>query len=584
MKRPADTLKSAIGAAALVGALLAAAAPAFADQPLAGAPRKGREAATARLARKPIPAATVIESGPAPDRSAPADQTVKVDLGSASNVRMLSIPRGKSAVIELPVDAGDVIVTDPKITQAVLSTRRRIFLLGQASGQTDAAVYDSLGRQILRLNIRVDQDVAALAQTLNQLLPGAQIRVESVNDNIILSGVVSDALMAEKAVKVAQGFVAKPENIINMMSVAGRDQVMLKVRVVEVNRTVIKQLGFNLSAVTGQSGLAQMIMGVTPTFGVNGSLQGGLNGGYNLDTTKQPEMVVPCGPGLSSGTCNMVQHGKYGTYTYYIPQYNAANQIIGYTPQTSTLANGDTATLQTTAGSKGLNQAKAMVEAFESAGLVRTLAEPTLAAISGESAKFLAGGEFPVPVARDALGAITVEYKQYGVGLGFTPIVLGPGRISLKVSTEVSQLNNTGGFTLTSTSTSTNLTIPSLTVRRVETSVELPSGGSMMLAGLLQNTTQQTLASLPGLLQLPVLGPLFRSRDFLNNESELVVIITPYIVKPTTLDRLSTPADGLVIASDTETTLLGSLNKASGKGDAAPKDKTYQGPFGYVVD
>ena len=162
--------------------------------------------------------------------------------------------------------------------------------------------------------------------------------------------------------------------------------------------------------------------------------------------------------------------------------------------------------------------------------------------------------------------------------------MLGPGRISLKVSTEVSQVNNSGGFTLTATGSSSALTVPSLTVRRVETTVELPSGGSMMLAGLLQNTTQQTLASLPGLLQLPVLGPLFRSRDFLNNESELVVIITPYIVKPTTLDHLSTPADGLVIASDVETTLLGKLNKASGKGDAAPKDKTYQGPFGYVVD
>ena len=553
------------------------------ESTLAGAPHKGREAAQARAAKKPAPQAAPTTPTDQPMQALTADQTVKVDLGSGSTVRMLSIPRGKSAVIELPVEAADILVTDPKVAQVILSTRRRIFVLGQASGQTDAAIYDAVGRQILRLNIRIDQDTSALAQTLNQLLPGSGIRVDAVNDNIILSGLAPDALAAEKAVKIAQSFVAKPENVINMMSVAGRDQVMLKVRIVEVNRTVIKQLGFNLSAITGQAGLAQAILGIAPTFAVNGSLQGGLTGGYSLNTTTQPEMVVPCLPG-AAGTCYQVQHGTNGSATSYTPITNANGTVIGYNPQTFNYNNGNTATVGNTAGSTGLNQAKAMMEAFESAGLVRTLAEPTLTAISGESAKFLAGGEFPIPVAQSTIGTITFEFKPYGVGLGFTPIVLGPGRISLKVSTEVSQVNNSGGFTLTATGSSSALTVPSLTVRRVETTVELPSGGSMMLAGLLQNTTQQTLASLPGLLQLPVLGPLFRSRDFLNNESELVVIITPYIVKPTTLDHLSTPADGLVIASDVETTLLGKLNKASGKGDAAPKDKTYQGPFGYVVD
>jgi pilus assembly protein CpaC len=247
-----------------------------------------------------------------------------------------------------------------------------------------------------------------------------------------------------------------------------------------------------------------------------------------------------------------------------------------------TITNGNTATVQQTAGSNGVNSAKAMMQAFERVGLVRTLAEPNLTAISGESAKFLAGGEFPVPVSQDTAGRVTVEFKQFGVGLGFSPIVLGPGRISLKVSTEVSEISNLNSFSATSTGGAT-LVIPGLNVRRVETTVELPSGGAIMLAGLLQNTTKQNLDSLPGLMELPVIGSLFRSRDFLNNESELVVIITPYIVKPTSPDQLATPADGLVIANDIETDLLGRLNRGFKKPEAAA-GKTYQGPFGYVVE
>ena len=222
-----------------------------------------------------------------------------------------------------------------------------------------------------------------------------------------------------------------------------------------------------------------------------------------------------------------------------------------------------------------------MIQAFERVGLVRTLAEPNVTAISGESAKFLAGGEFPVPVSQDSSGRITVEFKQYGVGLGFSPVVLGPGRISLKVSTEVSEISSLNAFSASGSTSGSALVIPGLNVRRVETTVELPSGGALMLAGLLQNTTKQTLDALPGLMELPVIGSLFRSRDFLNNQSELVVIITPYLVKGTSPDQLSTPADGLVIANDFETDLLGHLNSGFSKPAAGA---TYQGPFGYVVE
>ena len=208
------------------------------------------------------------------------------------------------------------------------------------------------------------------------------------------------------------------------------------------------------------------------------------------------------------------------------------------------------------------------------------------------------GGEFPVPVAEDNEGRVTVEFKQFGVGLGFTPVVLANGRISLKLSTEYSELTNVGAFSLnsgtaavsTTTSTGTTgtsssagtLTIPGLNVRRAETVVELPSGGAMMIAGLLESTNKQSISSLPGLTQLPVLGALFRSRDYLQGDTELVVIVTPYIVKPVRPDQIQTPADGLQIADDGSTYLLGRLNTGFNKPPAPAPGKTYQGPFGYV--
>ena len=542
--------------ACLADAALAATTPASApagDTSLVGAPKRGREAVARRARAQAATAAAVAaaQSEPAAVVQTPVnEQTVRVDLGGGGASRSLTLPRGKSAVIELPVDARDVVVSNPKVAEVILSTPRRVYLLGQTAGQTDAVFFDGTGRQLLRLEVRVDQDVSGIAQTLGRMLPGSQLHVEAVNDSVILSGQVPDAASADKAVRVAGGFVSKPDNVINMLSIAGPEQVMLKVRIVEVNRSIIKQLGFNLSTLVGQTGMNQYLAGISPTYGVNGALMGGLTGGYQINTTSQPEL--PCAAG------NCVVHGP-----------------------TSGYSNWNTAVPATTAGSTGVNQAKAMIQAFERVGLVRTLAEPNVTAISGESAKFLAGGEFPVPVSQDSSGRITVEFKQYGVGLGFSPVVLGPGRISLKVSTEVSEISSLNAFSASGSSSGSTLVIPGLNVRRVETTVELPSGGALMLAGLLQNTTKQTLDALPGLMELPVIGSLFRSRDFLNNQSELVVIITPYLVKGTSPDQLATPADGLVMASDFETDLLGHLNSGFSKPAAGA---TYQGPFGYVVE
>ena len=548
--------------------VLAAAQPVVAAAQLSSAPAAAYGARTyggAAMAAD-YPQANYPQMGPS--YGGAVGERVRVDLtADTTQTRTLSLPRGKSAVIDLPTDARDVMVSDPKVADVVLSTPRRIYVLGVGGGQTDAAFFDGAGRQLLRLNIRVDQDVSALADTLNRILPGSSIRVDAVNQNIVLSGEVESPSMADKAIRLAQGFVAKPEQIVNMLSVTDSEQVMLKVRIVEVNRSIIKQLGFNLNALIGQVGSAQFLFATAASYGVNGSLLGGLSGGgYQLDTQQQPELQVPCATGVS-GTCyQVIRSGTTG------------------------VGNPSTATAGTTVGSSGLNKAGATVDAFERVGLVRTLAEPNLTAVSGESAKFLVGGEFPVPTDEDVTGHVTVTFKPYGVGLGFTPVVLSKGRISLKLSTEVSELTNTGGFTLTGSSTSStgttttapSLVVPGLNVRRAETAVELPSGQSMMIAGLLQSVNKETLDSLPGLMQVPVLGALFRSRDYQQGETELVIIITPYLVKPTLPGQLQTPADGLLMANDLETNLLGRINKSTGH--TPPKDKVYQGPIGYVVE
>lgn len=247
-------------------------------------------------------------------------------------------------------------------------------------------------------------------------------------------------------------------------------------------------------------------------------------------------------------------------------------------------SNWDTAQPGTGPGSDGLNKGEAMLKAFERVGLVRTLAEPNLTSVNGEAASFLAGGEFPVPAGRDREGQVTVEYKPYGVGLSFRPVVLSEGRISLQVKVEVSELTPNGGLTI-GAGTPSSITLPGLSVRRSENTIELPSGGSMMIAGLLQESTRQAIDALPGMTNLPVLGQLFKSRDYVMGETELVVIVEPYIVDPTSPGRMQTPADGLRIAQDAQTIFFGQLNQVYGSpAPAAQPGAGWRGPVGYVIE
>ncbi len=437
----------------------------------------------------------------------------------------LSLPVNKAAVVELPRQARDVLVANPAIADAVIRTPTQVYLLGMSAGQTNVFFFDAAGNEILDLELNVATDVSALQTMLDRYVTGGGVRAEAVNNQIVLTGGVPSSLAADQAVKLARRWVEDADNVFSMINITGAEQVMLKVRVVEMQRSVLKQLGVNINGLEGLGGGDSVTFETTNSFGVNGSPRGGLD---------------------------------------------AALDIMG-----------------------GDSLFGADLQAFESVGLVRTLAEPNLTAISGESANFLAGGEFPVPVGRDRDGNVTIEFKPFGVGLGFTPVVLGEGRISLKISTEVSELTNQGALNIESQTviddngnpiTIAGVNIPALNVRRSETTVEMPSGGSLVMAGLIQEETRQSMDGVPGVKDIPVLGALFRSRDFINEETELVIIVTPYLVNPTAPENLSTPADGYRNSNDANAILMGQLNQVYAVPGAAQGQAAWRGPHGYVLE
>ncbi len=449
-------------------------------------------------------------------------QPVRIDVGGESAVsKSIILPLNKAAIVELPQAAADVLVSQPSVVDAVVRSPRRVFLLGLATGQTNAFFFDAQGRQILNLEIVVERDMDALAELFSRVMPDSRIQVEAVNDNVVLRGIVQSASEAANASDLAGRFVGNPENVINMISVRDPEQVMLKVRVVEMQRQLLKQLGVSS---TGTFQLSDAAVTLASANGV--ATTGGL--------------------GLTSRKLNT----------------------------------GDLEILDTS------------LQAFESNGLIRILAEPNLTAISGEPARFLAGGEFPVPVGQDD-GVISIEFKEFGVGLGFTPLVLSKGRINLKISTEVSEITTENAFFVPGSTTvddqgnlttTAGLSIPGLSVRRANTVVELPSGGSMVMAGLLQEDMRSTIEGIPGMKDVPVLGQLFRSRNYANNETELVIIVTPYLVKSTHESNLADPSEGFVPASDADSILFGKLVSTYGLAGAGVREASLQGPMGFILD
>jgi pilus assembly protein CpaC len=438
-----------------------------------------------------------------------------------AKVRFLAIGVGKSVVIDFPRDVKDVLVADPKIANAVVRSPQRAYIIGEAVGQTNVVFFDSEGRQISSYDIAIKRDLNGVRTALRQMLPGAGILAEGVGDGVMLTGSVSSPIEAQQAGDLAARLVGGADKVINSIVVRGRDQVMLKVTVAEVQRSIIKQLGVDLSA-SMNYGTAVVNFNNTNPFTANG------------------------GPLVS-----------------------------GNSVTTSALTKA------------GLPSVTATLRAMESAGVVRTLAEPNLTAISGESATFIVGGEFPFPTGvtcqTTAAGSVgqcapSIAFKKFGISLNFTPVVLTEGRISLRVMTEVSEVAiensiNIGG-----------ITVPSISTRRAETTLEIPSGGSMAMAGLIQEQTKQAVNGMPGIDQVPILGQLFRSQDFVNNQTELMVLVTPYVVRAVAQKELSRPDDGFAPASDIQSALLGQINRIYGISGRVEQVGIYQANFGFIID
>jgi len=484
--------------------------------------------AAAQMSR---PAATAVS------RPTEADtRVIQIATGQGQPVNQhLTLGLNKAAIVELDSDAKDVLVSSPDIADAIIKSPRRIFLLGTKTGQTNAFFFDGRGRQVLSLDIRVEKDVADLAAMIKANLPNSAIKVAALNDNVVLSGRVASASEATRAADLSASFTGDPKKVVNMLSVTDGEQVMLRVHVSEMQRQIAKQFGINLAGVKMING-TPLALSTSNPFGLLGNAISDLSGGQvGQVCSTTSSSLNPLAALQGGGICN-IQNNVQGT-----------------------------------------------LKALETVGLLHTLAEPNLTAVSGETAKFLAGGEFPVPAGRDQQGNVSITFKQFGVGLSFTPVVLSGGRISLQISTEVSELTNTGAFTLSGLgSVGTAVTIPALNVRRAETTVELPSGGSFAIAGLMQHTTKQQIDAFPGVKDLPVLGALFRSRDFQNAETELVVMVTPYLVNPVAEAALAKPSDGFITPTDPETLLLGRLNTVYKK-STKPLTPEAAAPVGFVV-
>ena len=524
------TLRSRLAMAGFLALLTALASPAVAQngpavQPITQSQQQAGRAFSQTAAR---PLAFPLPPTAAKTSEGSESRIIKISASPNAAPQHLSLALNKAAIVELDTDARDVFVANPQIVDAVVRTPRRIFLMSLKLGQTNAIFLDGAGRHIGTLEIDVGSDVGELNSQLTRQMPGAKIHADALNDNIVLSGTVNSVQEASYAQDLASRFSGSADKVVNMLSIGQRQQVLIKVRVSEMSRNIAKQFGTNVSAAIGKNSEG------VPFF---------------LSTDNQFNLL---GRALA----------------------NLSGARVGAIGQTClTAAFSDTC-------SPTPNNVQGVLQALEQIGLVHTLAEPNLTAVSGEAAKFLAGGEFPVPTSRDQYGNPIITFKQFGVGLAFTPIVLGPGRISLQISSEVSELSTEGAFLLSSGSN--GLTVPALSVRRTETTVELPSGGSLVIGGLLQQQTKQTIDAFPGLKDLPVLGALFRSRDFQNNETELVVMVTAYLVDPVAEAQLTTPDAGYVVPTDLETILMGRVNSVYGQEAKLPPNVP-KNAIGYIV-
>lgn len=377
--------------------------------------------------------------------------------GAGKLTRTVTLTMGKADTIDLGQAVADVLVANPAVADVGTLRSSRLYIVGKEVGDTNILAFDEAGNQLADIAVRVRVDEKTLRDAVKDFFPAEKIEISTVRQDIVLRGQVSTPAIANQIRDLASRFASASDRpIVDLMTVRGEQQVMLRVKVLEAKRAVLREYGIDTQ------------------FNFN---KGAANGGINSIGTGL--VTAP----FATGSLIMNPMGGFGPFNFDL-------------------------------------------SAMERDGLVNTLAEPNLTAISGETAGFLAGGEFPVPVGRDQDGNVTLEFKQFGVALNFTPTVMSDERIALQLSTEVSAKSNEDGITLV------GITVPGLTVRRAETTVQMGSGGTLMIAGLIKSDTLDSINGLPGAKNVPVLGELFKSKSFARNESELVILVTPYIVKP----------------------------------------------------
>ncbi len=448
-----------------------------------------------------------------------AEALTVVKTGSEST---LDIPMNRAIVVESEVPFAELSIANPGIADISSLSDRTIYVLGKSPGLTTLTLLDATGRLITNVNVRVAADVTEFKERLRQILPGEKIEVRTANDGIVLSGVVSSSARLQRALDLAERYA--PERVSNLMSVGGVQQVMLKVRFAEMQRSVSKSLSSSL--------------------GFNGSIFGG-------DT------------GLNGGTGTLNNQGAL------------INSSAGNIP----FANENTGAILF-GFNAGSVQVGLLIEALEQKGVVRTLAEPNLSALSGQEAKFLAGGEFPIPVAqRD--GLFSVDYKAFGIELNFVPRVVDQGVINLELMAAVSDIDPTQGANIN------DLTVPAFSRRETSTTVEMRDGESFAIAGLIEDEFLDNAAQMPWLGDVPVLGALFRSAEYERKQTELVIIVTAHLVSPTLGEALALPTDRITPPSESDLFLFGKMSKelrGSTQGAQEVAKQDFSGSYGYVMD
>lgn len=458
-------------------------------------------------------------SRPAPKTAVPATvQRTGAEEAPVTTVTELDVTIGKSHLINLSSPIARLSVGDPKVADVLVLSPKQLYVLGKTLGSTNVMLWDKLGRTTALIDVNVSREMGAFSSEVKKLVKQADVRVRSMGESLVLEGHVPDAMTASKVSDLADAFVGK--KVVNMLTVDGVQQVMLEVKVAEINRTLAEKLGFDFTRqfTTADGAWTKVISGIF------GGGAGKFNQNYNATQKIGPTDIT------LNGFLNSPVTMPLASSTVTVPAGSPASIAM----------NGQA--LQPTTTNMGTQDFTSwLIDAQKKDGLVKILAEPNIVAISGQEGSFLAGGEIMIPVPQ-AQGTVTLESKQFGVGVRFTPIVLEGGRIHMRVLPEVTDLV---GFTTVATSgLGTAVLVPTLTTRRVSTTVELREGQSLAIGGLLQDGLREQINRFPVLGEIPILGALFRSSEFQKNKTELLIVVTPRLIKPLAPDY-KLPTDGL---------------------------------------